>query len=311
MSIWESLSDSYINVLKQRGLSPSYISNVENELIDLGTYFRQIRPKTSIENINSSHLLKYIERKTPFKSKATIAGTISRVRCFGEFLVGQNVWMSNPLRWIQGPKLNNHRAISKSLNREHIARMYVECFKQPSTYSKFLNPAIFSILYTTGIRKGELLALNLDSWDSKEQAIKVYSSKTDSERFVPVQDITAKLIEAYLTKRTQIIIKNNIQNQNALFVATNGQRINGNTLHSKFKKIADKAEVSFFSLHMLRHSCATDLIEAGVGIPYVQRVLGHACLQTTMRYTHVSDPQRKEAIRIHPINQILGEIHGE
>lgn len=95
MSNWESLSDSYINVLKQRGLSPSYISNVENELIDLGTYFRQIRPKTTLENINSSHLLKYIERKTPFKSKATIAGTISRVRCFGEFLVGQNVWMSN------------------------------------------------------------------------------------------------------------------------------------------------------------------------------------------------------------------------
>lgn len=310
MRNWESLVDSYINVLNQRGLSSTYIANVENELIDLGSFLRQQRPKINLEQVNSSHLLKYIERKSSFKSKATSSGVISKVRCFGEFLVRQNVWISNPLRWVQGPKLNSHRAISRSLNREHISRLYIECFKQTSTYSKFVTPAIFSLLYTTGMRKGELVALNLDSWDVKEKAIRIYSSKTDSERVIPVQDVTAKLLEAYLAKRTQIIIKHEIQNQKALFLTSAGQRINGTNLHSKFKKIADKAQIPYFSLHMLRHSCATDLIEAGVGIPQVQRVLGHACLQTTMRYTHVSDPQRKEAIKNHPINQILGAIHG-
>lgn len=308
MRNWDTLLESYINVLSQRGLSKAYVSNVEKDLTSLGNFLRNVRPKVSLENVNSYHLLNFIQKRTSFKSKATTSGTISKVRCFGEHLVSKGVWTSNPIRWVQGPKLNNHRAISKSLNKEHIGKIYVECFKVPGTYSKFITPAIFSLLYSTGMRKGELIGLNIDCWNDKEKSIKITSTKTGTERIIPVQDLTANLIETYLSQRTQVLFKTKLEEEKALFITSSGQRLTGCTLHAKFKRLAEKAEIPMFSLHMLRHSCATDLIAAGVGIPQVQRILGHACMQSTFRYTHVSDPQRTEAIQKHPINEILGAI---
>lgn len=306
MRRWDALVDSYISICQARGVGKSHAFNNERELQRLGIHLKSHRPKLSLEEIKSEHLLNYIQKHSAFKSKATVYGSISRVRCFGEFLVGEGIWTSNPLRWVQGPKLNNHRSISKTLNKSDIAKIYVQCFKNFQSYFNFLTPAVFSILYTTGMRRGELIQLNVEDWNSAEHTIKIKSSKTDIERFVPVQDVTARLIETYLCKRTQILIKSSREDEKALFVTTEGKRVNANNLSSKFKEIAIKADVKVFSLHMLRHSCATDLIAAGVGIPQVQRVLGHACMQTTMRYTHVSDPQRTEAIKAHPINQILG-----
>jgi site-specific recombinase XerD len=59
------------------------------------------------------------------------------------------------------------------------------------------------------------------------------------------------------------------------------------------------------TVHQFRHSCASDLIEAGASLPEVKGILGHAVLETTMRYTQVADPLRKEAMEKHPINEFL------
>jgi site-specific recombinase XerD len=58
-------------------------------------------------------------------------------------------------------------------------------------------------------------------------------------------------------------------------------------------------------LHQFRHSCASDLLEAGVRLHEVQRILGHQAISTTIRYVHIADPQRREAISRHPINDWL------
>jgi site-specific recombinase XerD len=64
-------------------------------------------------------------------------------------------------------------------------------------------------------------------------------------------------------------------------------------------------EVSLTSLHQFRHTCASDLLEAGVRLPEVQRMLGHQVISTTVRYLHLSDPQRRTAINLHPMNNWL------
>jgi site-specific recombinase XerD len=58
-------------------------------------------------------------------------------------------------------------------------------------------------------------------------------------------------------------------------------------------------------VHQFRHSCASDLLEAGVSLAEVQRILGHQVISTTVRYTHIADPQRSAAIALHPINDWL------
>lgn len=59
------------------------------------------------------------------------------------------------------------------------------------------------------------------------------------------------------------------------------------------------------TLHQFRHSCASDLLAEGVRLPEIQAMLGHQTIATTMRYLHVADPQLHEAVRRHPINEIL------
>ena len=69
--------------------------------------------------------------------------------------------------------------------------------------------------------------------------------------------------------------------------------------------MARHAGVSLHSLHQFRHTCASDLLEAGVRLPEVQRILGHQGIATTVRYVHIADPQRRAAMARHPINDWL------
>lgn len=58
-------------------------------------------------------------------------------------------------------------------------------------------------------------------------------------------------------------------------------------------------------MHQFRHTCASDPLEAGVRLPDVQQLLGHQTVSTTMRYLHVADPQLHQAVKVHPLNEIL------
>ena len=69
--------------------------------------------------------------------------------------------------------------------------------------------------------------------------------------------------------------------------------------------LSRRAGVPICSLHQFRHTCASDLLEAGVHLAQVQRVLGHAVIATTVRYVHIADPQRREAMQVHPLNDWL------
>jgi len=66
-----------------------------------------------------------------------------------------------------------------------------------------------------------------------------------------------------------------------------------------------RAQVPVHSLHQFRHGCASDLLEAGVHLTEVQRILGPCVIATTVRYVHIADPQRRAAIELHPINTLL------
>jgi len=90
-----------------------------------------------------------------------------------------------------------------------------------------------------------------------------------------------------------------------LLVSRSGQRLSGSAISNGIHDIATTAQVPIHSLHQFRHSCASDLLEAGVHLAEVQRILGHAVISTTVRYVHIADPQRCAAIALHPINDWL------
>lgn len=305
MRKWDELVTSFTEECRIRGVGEATLLTRESELMRWGKWLKKKHKNIKIEDISQDSITDYIKSRTTFLSKSSTCGVMSSMRNFGEFLVSQGFWKNNPLLWMQGPKLNtNYRKIPKNYQKSDLKKIFEESFNGNLPYFRALNPALISLMYSTGLRKGELLGLNLSDWDRKNLTLKIYGQKTKQDRLVPVSSITWKCLENYIQKRNELLIKQKIQNE-ALFVNRNGERITSNNIHVQLKRIAKRAGVKRATAHMFRHSCATDLVEKGAPIHIVKNILGHSHIVTTFRYLNVADPERKKAMESHPINSIL------
>jgi hypothetical protein len=115
-----------------------------------------------------------------------------------------------------------------------------------------------------------------------------------------------RCLDAYLPLRHNQLEKVGLVQETTLLVSRYGQRLSGSAISNGIHDIARLAQVPIHSLHQFRHSCASDLLEAGVHLAEVQRILGHSVISTTVRYVHIADPQRRAAIALHPICQTRG-----
>ena len=137
-----------------------------------------------------------------FKSKATVYGTLSSMRMFGDYLVRQGLWTKNPLRWMKGPKVTPYARLPKRIDREHMEAMWREAANRGGDYSSHLWVTVLAMLYGTGLRRGELERLNLDSFDRTEGTLRIDGRKTGRERCVPLPEMVLSCLEAYLPRGT-------------------------------------------------------------------------------------------------------------
>jgi site-specific recombinase XerD len=114
-----------------------------------------------------------------------------------------------------------------------------------------------------------------------------------------------RCLEAYLPQRHNQLARIDCCDEQALLITPQGQRLTKEAVSKGVRRFAKTAGVALISVHQFRHSCASDLLEAGVALPDVQRILGHQIIATTVRYTHIADPQRAAAMSLHPINAWL------
>jgi site-specific recombinase XerD len=164
---------------------------------------------------------------------------------------------------------------------------------------------ILAILYGTGLRRGEMERLDVDAFDRTEGTLRIDGRKPGRERCVPLPDVTLRCLEAYLPQRHNQLEQRGQLDEPALLVSRNGKRLSSCAISNGTHAISRRAQIPFHSIHQFRHSCASDLLEAGVHLAEVQRILGHCVIATTVRYVHIADPQRHAAIELHPINALL------
>jgi site-specific recombinase XerD len=120
-----------------------------------------------------------------------------------------------------------------------------------------------------------------------------------------VPDLARRCLEVYLPHRHNRLEAAQCFDERALLVGRDGNRLTAASISNGVHRLAASAGIRFVSLHQFRHSCASDLLEAGVALPDVQRILGHSVIATTVRYTQIADPMRAEAVDRHPINAWL------
>ena len=305
MRRWDRLQDSYMEEYRARGVSALTISYTESRLDRWGRWLKKRRPRVVMEHIDADTITRYMEACASFRSKATVYGMWSTMRGFGDFLVRQGLWRINPLRWMKGPKISPYSRLPKRIDQAHMEALWRAAAHRGGEYSSHLWVTILALLYGTGLRRGELARLNVDAFDRQEGTLRIDGRKTGQERCVPLPEMVLRCLETYLPLRHNQLEQVGLIPETALLVSRYGQRLSGSAISNGVHDIAIAAQVPIHSLHQFRHSCASDLLEAGVHLAEVQRILGHAVISTTVRYVHIADPQRRAAIALHPINDWL------
>ena len=160
--------------------------------------------------------------------------------------------------------------------------------------------AILMIFLTCGIRRSELVGLNLT--DVYEDRLRVVG-KGNKERFVYFGTPCRRAIDDYLEERKKKILTDN----RALFGSRDGNRISVSAVHRLVKKALLTAglDSTQFSAHKLRHTAATLMLSNGVDVKTVQEVLGHENLNTTQIYTHIENTELKIAAEANPISRLF------
>ena len=222
------------------------------------------------------------------------ARKLSALKSFYKYLTIRTKQMSeNPVVDLEYPKLR--KSLPKYLTLEQSAAL----LKAVSGPSKERDYAILMLFLNCGIRRSELVGLNLT--DVYEDRIRVIG-KGNKERFVYFGSACRKAIDNYLPIRQKQILSDN----RALFGSRDSNRISVSAVHRLVKKYLLTAglDVTQFSAHKLRHTAATMMLSGGVDVKTVQEVLGHENLNTTQIYTHIENTELKIAAEANPLSKL-------
>jgi integrase/recombinase XerC len=234
--------------------------------------------------------------------KRTVGRTLSAVRSFYKFLHRNEIVEANPARSMQSPKRDKY--LPAYLDRAQIDLLFqmAEARAWEGKFTDVRNLAILELFYSTGLRLSELAGVNRDMLDLVSQQLKV-RGKGRKERIVPVGDHAQLALRNYEAKRDELSRRlGGKADRTAFFLSRTGTRIGVRAVQlvvGKFLKEID--EDAGLSVHSLRHTFATHLLDAGADLRAVQELLGHASIATTQIYTHTSVERLKQVYaKSHP-----------
>lgn len=154
--------------------------------------------------------------------------------------------------------------------------------------------AIISLIYSCGLRVGDVLNLRISDIDSDRGIIHIKGGKGKKDRIVPLSPSVLKLLRSYFKK---------CRPEEFLFNGENSKQYSSSSIQKVFKRALKKGSIiKKCTLHTLRHSYATHLLEAGTNLRVIQEILGHNDPKTTQIYTHVSSEQCAKVVS--PIEKI-------
>lgn len=214
-------------------------------------------------------------------NKSSMARKLSCLRSFFRFMLQKKIIRENPMTGIKNPKQEIHHPTM--LNVDQMSALLDEEVREGDDFV-CRDKALMELLYGSGLRISEALALNVQDVKQGRSSIKVFG-KGSKERIVPLSDTCLTALEKWLEKRTALV--QDLQ-EKALFIGKRGKRLNRREANRIIENSRRRAGIGVaVSAHDLRHSFATHLLEGGADLRSVQELLGHSKIATTQRYTHL------------------------
>ncbi len=272
----------------EKKYSKHTVKSYETDLIDFRDFIENTF-QTGIEELHYNQIRTFIVYLSQQSlSNRTINRKLSALKTFYKFLVKTEVIEVSPLA--KHKTLKTPKKITIPFNEKEISKVLEQFDKQePLDFSLLRDKTIISLLYSTGIRREELIQLKVKDVNLSQNTIKVLG-KRNKERIIPLIKKVKEELELYLLKRKEIETTNDY-----LFVTDKGKKIYGTFVYRLinyyFSIVTTKVKKS---PHIMRHAFATHLIDQGAEINAVKELLGHASLASTQVYVNSNLKKIKE-----------------
>lgn len=275
-------------LLNEKRASPHTVKNYLHDLVAFHQYLLESHPDLvgeggiRLDAVNPLVLRSYLSILLQKNNPSSVARKLSTLRSFFQFWVKRGKLQQNPAKAIHTPKVP--KRIPKFLSVDEIFRIMDLPFD--NNYQGIRDKAILELLYSSGLRVSELVGLNTDSIDLKLRVVRVLG-KGGKERIVPIGKKAKAQMERYLVIRERVMKKD--RPDQALFLNLRGTRFGVRSVQRLVESVIVRVGLpKEVTPHVLRHTFATHLLNAGADLRSIQELLGHASLSTTQKYTHVN-----------------------
>ena len=284
---------------KEKKYSPLTVNAYQKDILSFQLFLNKNHNACLLEEVNYPLIRSWIVELSDAKIAASsINRKMASLKSFYKFLLKTKQIDSNP--FVKHKSLKTPKQVQIPFSEKEINTLFEIHFLE-ADFESIRNRLVIELLYTTGMRRAELINLDIHAIDFYSNTIKVLG-KRNKERIIPLIASTSEVIKLYLTKRKELII---INAPEKLILSKKGNKISETfvyrLINDYFSGISEKVKRS---PHVLRHSFATHLLNNGADLNSVKELLGHASLSSTQIYTHSSLSELKKVYsNAHPRNK--------
>lgn len=283
----------------EKKYSPHTITAYWNDITSFETFNLVDFDQKSIDNANYSQIRSWIVSLVDTEiSNASVNRKIASLKAYYKFLLKTKQIEASPL--LKHKALKTAKKIQIPFSENEVEAVFAGMLN-PIGFELIRDKLIIDLLYTTGMRRTELVNLKTGNISTSTRTIKVLG-KRNKERIIPILPIINSQLVVYLKERAEL---KNVAHLDYLFLSKKGVKINDSFVYRLinlyFGAVSEKVKTS---PHILRHTFATHLLNNGADLNSVKELLGHSSLASTQVYTHNSLTELKKVYKeAHPRNQ--------
>jgi site-specific recombinase XerD len=270
----------YLYDQKRRNCRPSSIRSNFTTFVVFLSYLKEMN-RTSLETITREDLSSFIEHEQDRDIQpSTVSTRLKHLYAFLSYLVDLKVVHPDLLK--RKLRIKVPEALPRAIAPEDV-RQLLAVIEKPR------DRALIMVLLRTGMRIGELLATKMNEVNIRgKQIIIMEASKTGVGRVAYLSEDASKALSVWINERDPA--------KNRLFYGQGRQRLSYTAVRTRFARYLEEAGLAHkgYSLHCLRHTCATELLNAGMRLECLQQLLGHSSIEMTRRYARLTDNTRRE-----------------
>lgn len=286
--------DGFLRDLERRNFSPHTVGAYRRDLARFAAFLAETthEEEPRLSRFDSASVRRFVAWMVSSRyARRSVQRNLAAIRSLARHLVRRKAIRANPALGLTAPR--PEKRLPSFLTRREVDLLFAKSAEP--TLAELRDRAVLELLYGTGIRLSELVSLSVRDVDAAGGLLRV-TGKGRKQRVVPLGRSAGEALRQYLSAR------GGAAGEEPVFLNSRGGRLSGRSVQRLVgRRLAQVSEARQLSPHVLRHTFATHMLNAGADLRAVQELLGHASLSSTQIYTHVTTERLKDVYRkAHP-----------